>query len=785
MVLKMDTLLGANVKLKAKLFSMVCILLILACGCLAVVANISFRNGMTRNTGEALLNMAKEGAGLVRSNMDVKLTALEGVAARNVIRGMDWDKQKTALMEETKRLHFLAMGVVTPDYVVHYCDGGKTDVSDRDYVKKAFEGKTNMSDLIVSRATHESAIMIATPIRNEEGKIIGVLNARLPATVLSDITDHIRYGNGGYAYIIDGQGTLIAHDNRKFVLRRRNFIKEAETNPEFATVAGMLRRMTRKETGFEEYNFFGKDRLFGFAPIESTDWSIAVGAIRDEVLSSVDTQTRHIALITALLLIFGAVTAWLVAIAITKPIKTGIDELERIKDGDMTREMPPSLCARKDEAGELARGIQSMVERLREMLGEISGGVEAMSASSTDLSAVSGQMAARVREMSERANTVAVAAEESSANTASVSEAMEQMAENITSVAGATEEMSATIGEVASNSEKARSISNEAMQQADEVSAAMQELGRAAREIGHVTETITNISAQTNLLALNATIEAARAGAAGKGFAVVAGEIKELAHQTASATEDIKARISGIQASTEGAITNIEKIGGVIQHVSEIVSTIAVAIEEQSVVTRDVAGNISQASAGVRDSGERVAQTAEVSQSIARDIAQVNAAVSEVGRNGESVQSSAMDLSNLALRFQQLVGRFRLQKAGFFDPGPIKVAHQGWVSRAAGLLAGRQALTANEVTDHHQCMLGKWYYGDGMKQCGNLAVFRALEAPHAELHSRVREIANLMAAGKRKEASDEFEALVELSHSLCRQIDQLAEAANSSARKTL
>ena len=132
------------------------------------------------------------------------------------------------------------------------------------------------------------------------------------------------------------------------------------------------------------------------------------------------------------------------------------------------------------------------------------------------------------------------------------------------------------------------------------------------REIGKVTETISEISSQTNLLALNATIEAARAGAAGKGFAVVAGEIKALAQQTATATEDIKSRISGVQNSTSSGIAEIEKISRVIFEVSDIVGSIAAAIEEQTVSTKDIARNIAEASFGVNDVNERIAQSSEV-----------------------------------------------------------------------------------------------------------------------------------------------------------------------------
>jgi methyl-accepting chemotaxis protein len=351
--------------------------------------------------------------------------------------------------------------------------------------------------------------------------------------------------------------------------------------------------------------------------------------------------------------IFGA----LITRSIVGPVKEGVNFATAMAEGDMTRNLS---IEQKDEIGQLAEALNNMGAHMRRMITEISTGVQTLASSSTELSTVSGNMASGVKDMSQKANTVAAAAEESSANTTSVAAGMEQAATNLASVASATEQMSATVGEIASNSEKARAISSEAMQQAQAVSAMMRELGRAAQEIGQVTETITSISAQTNLLALNATIEAARAGAAGKGFAVVANEIKELAQQTASATEDIKGKISNIQASTGGAMDDIEKIGDVIKQVSEIVSTIAAAIEEQSVVTRDVAGNIAQASSGVQDSNERVAQTAAVSHSIAQDIAQVNSTISEISHGGEQVQFSATDLSMLAEQLKEMVGRFRV-----------------------------------------------------------------------------------------------------------------------------
>jgi methyl-accepting chemotaxis protein len=349
---------------------------------------------------------------------------------------------------------------------------------------------------------------------------------------------------------------------------------------------------------------------------------------------------------------------------ITRPVAAAVLHLGEIAQGDVSRDVAARDLRRGDEIGALSKALQSVSANLRTMIRDLEGGVHTLAGSSTEMSAVAGQMASGAQGTSTRSATVAAAAEEMNANTASVAAGMEQATTNLSSVATATEEMSATIGEIASNSEKARAISAEAGSQAQSVAALMKQLGSAAQEIGKVTETITSISSQTNLLALNATIEAARAGAAGKGFAVVANEIKELAQQTATATEEIKGRIAGIQTSTGAAMADVDKISGVIGEVGEIVATIATAIEEQAAVTRDMARNIAEASVGVKDANQRVAQTAAVSQEIARDIAGVNTASGEMTAASQQVQASAVDLSQLAEQITAMVGRFKLEEAG-------------------------------------------------------------------------------------------------------------------------
>jgi len=359
-------------------------------------------------------------------------------------------------------------------------------------------------------------------------------------------------------------------------------------------------------------------------------------------------------------LILAIVLTQLTVRAVRKPLHAGIEVLDRVSKGDLSSDVDSALLAREDEAGDLAKAIQKMMENLRSLLKDLAAGVHTLAASSTELSAISSQTAGSVKEASDKASLVASAAEESSANSVSVAASMEQAATNLASVAESTSQMSATVTEIASNSEKARVISQQASTQAAEITSLMRNLGAAAHEIGKVTETITAISSQTNLLALNATIEAARAGAAGKGFAVVANEIKELARQTAAATEDIKQKIVSVQNSTGGAVSDIEKITHVISEVGSIVANIAAAIEEQATVTRDVAGSIAQASTGVKDANERVAQTATATKAIAQDINVVNQSITDLRESGQQAQTSALELSRLAEQLKALSTRFKI-----------------------------------------------------------------------------------------------------------------------------
>ena len=515
-------------------------------------------------------------------------------------------------------------------------------------------------------------------------RVIGMLYLGTPVSIVTeDLRQAVlatRVGKTGYAFVIGTQGPI----KGKYIVsykgtRDGDDIWDTRDADGRYPIQSMIAKALNTSEGVpatERYLWQNKGEakprakyaaITQFAPY---DWMLGVTTYEDDYndyIDQVDQVLRKlllwVALVAGLVGVVAIVVSQVIGRGISAPIAASVGTLDRISQGDLSQEVSEALLKRPDEAGDLARAMQTTTHGLRALLREIAGGIQTLATSSTELTGVSANTSREVKAAVDKATTVAAAAEESSSNTASVAGSMDRASANLASVAAATEEMSATVADIASNSEKARAISEHAVGEAQTISTLVQQLGDAAQQIGQVTETITDISSQTNLLALNATIEAARAGAAGKGFAVVANEIKELARQTAAATEDIKAKIAGVQASAGRAIGDIEKITGVIQEVGGIVANIAAAIEEQAAVTKDVANNVAQASAGVKDANHQVAETAAVSGSIAQDIAAVNRAVADLRQDGERVQASATELSVLADQLQNATQRFR------FDTG--------------------------------------------------------------------------------------------------------------------
>jgi len=279
----------------------------------------------------------------------------------------------------------------------------------------------------------------------------------------------------------------------------------------------------------------------------------------------------------------------------------------------------------------IARRLTREARRQAALVGGIVDNTHALASASEELTSVSQQMSAAAEETTAQANLVSAAAEQVSGNARTVS--------------GSIENLVASIHEIARNAQSAASTARQAVDMAATTSTTMDALGRSSNEIGAVVKVINSIAEQTNLLALNATIEAARAGEAGKGFAVVANEVKELARETAKATEEIGGRIEGMQGEARRAVSAIAEIGTVIEKIDALQTKIAAAVEEQSVTTGEIGRNIAEATTGSSEIAENIVQVARAAQSTAEGAA--------------NTQVSSQELSRMAQALQRLVDDYR------------------------------------------------------------------------------------------------------------------------------
>ncbi|MBX3174782.1 MAG: methyl-accepting chemotaxis protein [Gemmatimonadaceae bacterium] len=364
-----------------------------------------------------------------------------------------------------------------------------------------------------------------------------------------------------------------------------------------------------------------------------SDLVFALSGRGDEIARENSVLARNatiaLAAVVILAVLLGVLLGLVIARQIGVPIAKAVEALEAVASGDLTVR---SEIAGSAELGRLSDALNRATSAMHDSMEQIDKNAQALAAASDQLSAVASQMGNNAHETSSQAGVVSSAAEE--------------VSRNVQTVASGSEEMGVSIKEIARNAAQAAQVALSAVQTADRTNSTVTQLGVSSQEIGAVVKVITGIAEQTNLLALNATIEAARAGEAGKGFAVVANEVKELAKETAKATEDIARRIEAIQGDTKGAVGAIGEIAGVIRQLNDISGTIASAVEEQAATTNEISRNVEQAARSAHE--------------IAGSISGVASAAESTSHGVQDSQQAARELAAMSAALRTLVSHFRL-----------------------------------------------------------------------------------------------------------------------------
>jgi methyl-accepting chemotaxis protein len=474
----------------------------------------------------------------------------------------------------------------------------------------------------------------------------------------------------------------------------------------------------------------------------------AIEQTSGDLVSTAQGTSKLVTIFLVAGLLLGALFAWLITRSVNRPLTHIVHAMNDIAEGegDLTKRLE---IRSNDEIGQVAQAFNTFIKKIQELVRH--------TADST------GEVISAVAQTTESANKITRKSAQQALETEQIVQAVS--------------DLTATITEVANNAFSAEDATKSATAEAQighktvaETAAAIQQLSndvrhaatiivrveKSSEEIGSVLDVIKAIAEQTNLLALNAAIEAARAGEQGRGFAVVADEVRGLATRTQESTGEIEQMIRRLQGDTREAVQAMETG-----------SSLAQENVEQSTRAKASLEAISRSIETISAMNSQIASASEHQRSVADginvNINSINQGSIDVAAYSRDTESVTEHLGKLASDLQQVVCQFKLAADQAFDFQTAKQAHIAWKARLRGFLDGRQSLSDKEAVSHHDCILGKWYYSEGMKKYGGIAEMRELEPPHEQLHQIIKTIVALKKAGKLEQAEQEYAKVEPLS----------------------
>ena len=533
---------------------------------IGLIAGVTAYNSLKKEAQYSLQLLSEQGAKLVENRMDKQVTELEMVALNKEVINMGWEVNLDVLKGEMEKTEYMDIGYVMPNGYTHFTDGTVRLMSDRSYVVNALAGKTTISDVIISRVTREPEIEVAVPISNGS-EVVAALIGRLDANALSEITKDIGHGDQGYSFMINGNGTMIAHPDMEKVLGRYNPIEGAEKDPTLSTVADAFQRILDNKNGVESFSMEGDNLYAGYSPIEGTIWSFVITAAEDEIMASVTSMVRMLIIIILIVFVCSLGLVLLLDSRLTKPLIELTKQSKKLGALDIRENISITYLEQKDEIGTLSGAFQNLTENLRNIIKELNESANHVSDTANELTAHAQQSSSTSETINIAISEIAGGALEQADNTEAGLSQVLLLEKKIDNNNQCMDRLNKTTNQVTNavkvglnEVDRLLLITEDNRSAVDNICDIIKQVGESSQQIGDATKAISDISAQTNLLALNASIEAARAGEAGKGFTVVADEVRKLADQSASSTKHIDNIINNLQDVIDKAVKSMNRI---------------------------------------------------------------------------------------------------------------------------------------------------------------------------------------------------------------------------------
>ncbi len=660
-------------KLQNQLLSAFMFLIIIVCIGLFFVSSYISKKAIVNTVQTILPNVATQASLAIENNINIRLKTLETLAENEKLQdeNVAIKEKVNILLTEEKRSGHLKMSIIDINGKSNDTLGEEYDVKDTEYFKNGIEGKYSVSNPMT---VNEKLVFIYSVPIIKDGNTVGVLTATRDENELSKYTNNIKVGETGQSFIINNEGTAIAHRDKNLVLKKDNNFENIKKDPELKSLAEIEKKMVAGENGIGEYNYGNKKKYIAYAPIKPVNWSIGVVIESGEILNHLMILIISVGITSLIGILIAVIFARRIVKSINKPIIASVENLKVIASGDLQTETTNGFSNRRDELGIMAKSIESMKQSIISMLNSIKTSSSDIKLQTNNVEEISNELKSSSENIYYATNDVAKGTVNQSEDLIYITNILKGFSLKLDDIVDIIKNVDFSISNIKNMSYNSNKDMENVIESVKNVNNTFNELITKIKDvennvnkINEITNLIDDISDQTNLLALNAAIEAARAGDSGKGFKIVASEIRKLAEQSKVSAVDISSLISKISKDTDLMVNKTKTMKKELDNQEKDIDTAKKSFETITVSVNDIVpkmvvtnNSVQDLNASKDDIMNKIESASSVAQEVSAAAEEIAASTEEMNKYAESLAKLVNALNDMSEDMMKNVNKFKI-----------------------------------------------------------------------------------------------------------------------------